>query len=220
MRSLPMLLFALVILVTFHSATATHQPPGGMDWFLEAATGPIHEVRAQVLEDHGAAGPAWSLSESAPCIQFASLDAPSTTTTVPAQDVHVHVEFTAAPNVAPVLFTFGVGRLDRSGVVPTYTSVAGATALPQGTSSFGFADATFPYPGATFTTDEHIASSVCIEFGDDGVFSSIDLAAGGGASYARYMGDDNPPWPVPELGTLALAAVGLLGVDWMALRRR
>jgi hypothetical protein len=74
-----------------------------------------------------------------------------------------------------------------------------------------------PYAGQDFAVGDKIAFEVCVR---TVASNSAVMLTDHGDSVASFLSSPAPPWPTPELGTIALSALGLAGVGGIGLVTR
>lgn len=185
------ILIMLAVLVSLAApALGAHETQNGMTFILTAEDGEGGLGKIMLQDEHPQDGEV-SLSPTRDCEtwladQPAGLDRTFTDQTV---DYSLSTALGQAVELQGILGIF-------SG--DTFTEVANTTG------------ATGTFEGVTFTVDQgdHLAFRVCANFGTTSTLADIQTD---GSSYLTFA-EDAPEYPTPEIGTLALSTIGMIGL--------
>jgi hypothetical protein len=161
------------------------------------------------------------------CEQWVSDEAAVFALSIPLQDVEAELLFVYPNDIAQV--TLRVGKFDgafiwggASGLLVseidhvTREDTDGNLVPDQQRWAF-VGPHVVPYPGQDFAVGDKIAFEVCV---DTVVLDSAIMLTDDDDSTANFLDSPDPPWPTPELGTIALSAVGLAGIGGIGLVTR
>lgn len=196
-RYTPLAAIVLMLAVSM-GGLAAHEENDGITFVLTVNEHPDADASGKEMlqEAHGPGG-IIELTADKSCQLWSSDQAAVVDLSFPAQPVAYNIETTIG-QLTTITATVGVVAGN------TFTGVASAQG-PTGTI-----DLTSPL---AIDVGEYVGFQVCAEFG--GLSTSTDIFTTDGASHVTFTDAPPPTYPTPELGTLLLSGVGLLGVVGM-----
>lgn len=190
---------ALVLVVSF-SGMAAHTSTEGMDFVLTVDQHPDAAASGkEMLQDAHGGGGVVELTTDKQCQLWSSDEPAAVDLSFPAQTVSYQLDTLVGDLVT---LTVSVGVVSDN----VYTAIDGV----RGDGAAGTIDLA---DGMAVDAGEYVGFQVCADF--EGVASSIDISTQDGASLVTFQDSPPPTYPTPELGTLLLSGIGLLGIVGM-----
>lgn len=152
------------------------------------------------------------------CQTWVSDEAAQVDITLPAQDVDYALVFGILTGVESVAITVGK-QTTGGGFMGVASDVITGTGLQTMTPISGTIPAS-AYTGLSLSSGEWIATRICATFVNDALGGDAAIETSDGDSFVVYQGPENPPFPVPEFGTLILSLLGVLGIVAGAVHMR